>query len=214
VKIHWAESKYDVQLAADFKRKYVREVRTAFKEVSKLLPFGSQRINFFIQPRIYGLIEETGDSAHTYNSEFIELAFDPTKDRQGLEVILSGVRPGVFHEMNHAARFNIPIYHKTFLDNCVMEGLATVFTRDYTGEKAGWADYPKNVSDWLYELIDKNDMFYWQEYMFKHADGRRWIGYKVGTYIIDQALERSGKNIIELTKMECKDIMKLAGVNA
>jgi uncharacterized protein YjaZ len=212
MKIHFAESKYWEKLPANFRPKYTREIKRAFEEVSKLLPFGSKHVNFFVQPRTYGLIEETGDNARTLNSEFIELAFDPTRDTKGLKVILSGVRPAVYHEMNHAARFNIPIFHKTFLDNCVLEGLATVFTRDYAGEDAGWAKYPKNVADWLQEIVDKNDMFYWQHYMFKHPDGRRWMGYKVGTYIIDQAMKNSGKSVIELTKLECKDILKLSKV--
>jgi uncharacterized protein YjaZ len=48
--------------------------------------------------------------------------------------------------------------------------------------------------------------------MFTHTDGRKWIGYKVGTYIIDQAMKNSGKSVIELTQMECVDILKLAKV--
>jgi len=212
VKIHFAESKYGPKLPANFKERYKQEVEKAYEEVTKLLPFGSKHINFFVQPRTYGLIKETGDHARTHNSEFIEMAFDPTTDKRGLEVIISGIRPAVYHEMNHAARFNIPIYHNKFIEVCIMEGLATVFAREYTGEKALWGQYPKDVTKWLQEIIDKNDMFYWQEYLFKHPDGRRWIGYKVGTYIIDQTLEHSDKSIAELSKMECDDIFKLAKV--
>ncbi len=210
MKIHFADSKYGTALPTGFKQRYGREIKKAYKQVAKLLPFGSPHINFFVQPRTYVLIEETGDNARTLNSEFIELAFDPTRDKKGLEVILAGVRHAVFHEMHHAARYNIPLMHKTFLDNCILEGLATVFTRDYAQEDAGWAKYPDDVQEWLQEIIDKNDMFYWQEYMFMHPDGRRWIGYKVGTYIIDEALKKSGKTVIELTQLECGEIMKLA----
>ncbi len=200
-------------LPTGFRARYGAEIRKAYKEAAKLLPFGSRYVNFFVQPRTYGLIESTGDNAHTYNSEFIELAFDPTRDKKGMETIVSGVRYGVYHEMNHAARFNISIYHVTFLDTCIMEGLATVFTRDYAGEKALWAKYPKNVEDWMREIIDKNDLFAWQHYSFKHPDGRQWIAYKVGTYIIDQAMKRSGKSVIELTQIECAEILKLAKIN-
>lgn len=191
---------------------YKKEIEKAYKEVSKLLPFGSTHINFFVQPRFYGLIKHTGDSARTYNSEFIELAFDPTKDKKGLQIIMDGVRPSVYHEMNHAARFNIPIWHKTFIENCVLEGLATVFTRDYAGENAKWAQYPKNVEEWLEEVVAKKDQIDYGQYMYTHPDGRQWIGYKVGTYIIDQAIKNSGKTVIKLTEMECKDILKLSKV--
>jgi hypothetical protein len=211
MKIHFADSPY--QLPADFKVAYIDEVKKAYKQAAKLLPFGSKHLNIFVQPRTFALIKETGDNAHTYNAEFIELAFDPTREAKGLKIILDGVRAGVFHEMNHAARFNIPIWHKTFLDNCLMEGLATVFARDYTGEKAPWAKYPPEVGEWIKEIIDKNDLFNWKHYSFDHPDGRRWMAYKIGTYLIDQAIKNSGKSVIELSQMECADIFKLAKIN-
>lgn len=71
MKIRFAESKYS--LPAGFRENYSKEVRKAHKEAEKLLLFGSRHINFFVQPRTYGLIESTVDNAHTYNSEFIEL---------------------------------------------------------------------------------------------------------------------------------------------
>ena len=213
MKIHIAESKYWRTLPATFLPEYKAEIKKAYQEVTKLLPFGSRRINFFVQPRTYGLIEATGDSARTHNSEFIELAFDPTRKGKDLDVIMSGVQLGVFHEMNHAARWHKLIDHKTFLDNCVMEGLATAFARDYADEKALWGDYPAEVTNWLQEIIDKNDMFSWSNYSFTHPDGRKWIAYKVGTYIIDQAKHNSGKSVIELTQLECAEILKLAKIN-
>lgn len=45
MKIHFADSSY--QVADGFKRRYVAEVRRAYRDVSKLLPFGSRHINFF-----------------------------------------------------------------------------------------------------------------------------------------------------------------------
>ena len=56
-----------------------------------------------------------------------------------------------------------------------------------------------------------DDIRSWEEYMFIHPDGRRWIGYKVGTYIVDEAIKRSEKSVIELTQMECTDIIDAAG---
>jgi uncharacterized protein YjaZ len=155
MKIHFAQSEYWAKLPKGFQEEYKREIQKAFKEAAKLLPFGSSRINFFVQPRKYGLIEPTGDSARTYNSEFIELAFDPSRGAKALRVIVADVRPSVYHEMSHAARFNIPIWHHNFVDSCIFEGLATVFARDYAQEKARWARYPKNVEEWLREIASK-----------------------------------------------------------
>lgn len=209
IKIHFADSSY--QIDGDFKRKYIAEVERAYKEASKLLPFGSSYINFFIQPREYGLIEETQGNGYTHNSELIELAFNPVIGSGGLETVIRNIRPSVFHEMNHASRYNIPIFHKSLIDACIMEGLATVFERDYTGSAPLHGEYPESVIDWLAEIRGLGDTRSWEEYMFIHPDGRRWIGYKVGTYIVDEAIKRSEKSVIELTQMECTDIIDAAG---
>jgi len=211
MKIHFADSLY--QIADDFRRRYVAEVTRAYRQASKLLPFGSPHINFFVQPREYSLIPETQDNAHTHNSEFIELAFNPLVGDKGLQVILDGVRASVFHEMNHAARFNIPIFHPRFIDHCIMEGLGTVFERDCGGSNPPYGKYPKNVADWLHEVIEQQDAISWEAYSFDHPDGRRWIAYKVGTYLIDQAVKNSGKTVSELTQMENAAILKMAAID-
>jgi uncharacterized protein YjaZ len=212
MKIIFADSQYSID--KDFQQKYIAEVEKAYKQVAKLLPFGSKHLNFFIQPREYALIKETQDNGHAHNSEFLELAFNPTLDQKGLKVILDDIKATVFHEMNHAARYNLGIFHTKFLDSCIMEGLATVFERDYGHTKPPYGEYPDSVADWAQEIIDKNDMFAWAEYSFDHPDGRRWIAYKVGTYIVDEAIKNSDKNVIDLTQMECADILKLAKIDA
>jgi uncharacterized protein YjaZ len=213
MKVLLADSPFWSKLGEDFQEKYVKEATKAYKEVSKLLPFGSKYITFMVQPREYGLIEATHDAGRTHNSSLIELAFSPKFALKNPGQILKQVRPTVFHEMNHAARFNIHIWHKSFLDNCVLEGLATVFERDRGGEDVLWGKYDeKDVKKWLAEVKKQANMSNYGEYMFKHPDGRRWIGYKTGTYIIDRAVEKSGKSVEELSKLECKDILQLAGV--
>lgn len=211
MKIHFADSRHPV--TEDFKDQYTAEVDTFHTAAAKLLPFGSRHINFFVQPRTNNLIEGTGGNAHTHNSELIELAFDPEFKQASAERILSDVKFSVYHEMNHAARWNLGIWHNTFLDYCVMEGLANVFTRDHANEDAPWAKYPDNVTDWIQEITGKNDLFAWANYSFDHPDGGKWIAYKVGTYIVDTAIKNSNESAIELTKMKCGMILKLAKID-
>lgn len=211
MKLFFAESYYDI--AKEFKRRYETQLQEAYKDAVALLPTTSPHINFFVQPRDYDLIDVTQDNAKTHNTDFIELAFNPTLDEQGLNNIIANVRPTVFHEVNHAARWNVPIWHETFIDSCIMEGLANVFAREHAGEKAPWADYSQHdVKAWLEEIRNAGDDLEYGQYMFQHADGRRWIGYKVGTYIVDEAMKNSGNSIVELTSMECADIVKIAAV--
>lgn len=207
MKVHFAESSYKVDNA--FKNQYVAKIKAAYKEASAILSFGSKHINFFVQPRTYGLIKETHDTATTFNSEFITIAFDPKFAETHPKQLIDQVPASVYHEINHAARFHKGIWHESFLDKAILEGLATVFEREYAHSDPLWGKYPKNANNWLTEILKLGDKVNHNHYMFMHPDGRRWIGYKVGTYTIDQALKKSGKDITELTQMQCADILKL-----
>ena len=210
MKIHFAESQYKID--PRFRQKYLFEVNESYNTAAALLPFGSKHLNFFVQPREYDLMQETLDNGRVYNSEFIELAFNPLASAEQRKVIIADIKPTVFHEMNHAARYNLSIFHTTLLDICILEGLATVFERDYAATLQPYAMYPTDVQDWVAEVIAQKDQFSWQDYKFEHPDGRRWICYKAGTYIVDQAMANSGKTVIELTKLPCDEIIALAKI--
>ncbi|TAH35173.1 hypothetical protein EYC59_02510 [Candidatus Saccharibacteria bacterium] len=212
MKVHLAEADWGSANAA-FREQYVGLLTNAYEDVTELLPFGSSQVNFFVQPRAYNLIDETHDNGHTHNSEFIEIAFDPEYFVGQPEAVLkSHIQGTVFHEMNHAARYNLGIWHESFLDSCLLEGLATVFEREYAETTPLWGAYPSNCDEWLQEVQRLGEGIDTGQYMFAHEDGRKWIGYKIGTYLVDQALQRSGKTIVELTQLTCSDIMNLAGV--
>lgn len=212
MKIHLADSIYWEELGDDFQQQLAKTLKNAYREATKLMPFGSSHLNVFVQPREHTLIDETHDFGCMYNSEYIEFAFSPSYAKKHPNDILTQARRTMLHEMNHAARYNIPIWHNNFLDSCILEGLATVFEREHCNYIPLWSKYPKEVSDWLGEIRAKLDTLDRNEYMFEHPDGRKWIGYKVGTYIVDEAMKQSGKSIVELTQMECADILALAGV--
>lgn len=214
MKVLLADSKYWDKLDKDFQKQYISNIKLAYKKALKLLPFAHERITFIVQPREYWLADITKDNGRTLNAGMIEVAFDPKTALTNPSKLLGQVQPLVLHEMNHAARYNKKIMFKTFLENCVNEGVAVVFTREYVGFKAPWDKYPKEVTGWLKEIQEAGKCIDTYHYMFMHPDGRPWIGYKVGTYIVDQAMKNSGKSVIELTKLECADILKLARVKS
>lgn len=215
MKVLLADSPHWKDLGEDFQQKYIDRVQAAHQDAAKLLPFGYEHISFLVQPRKQRLIKITHDNGCTYNSSLIELAFDNEYAAEHPEQIIKQARAMVFHEMNHAARFHLGIWHwrESFLDYCVLEGLATVFAREYAGYDAPWGQYSENdVKAWLKEVKKAGKDIKDEEYMYTHPDGRKWIGYKVGTYIVDQAMKNSGKSVIELTRLEFEDIMKLAEI--
>lgn len=212
MKILITESPHWEELGKDFQAEYEAELDRSLAEGSKLLPFGPKYLSVLVQPRTYDNIEETGDSGYTVNGELIMLSFDPTLP-YGREGVLRQIKPTLFHEMNHAARYYLGIWHKTMIDSCLMEGLGTVFERDYADGDPLHGHYEDDpVEEWAKEVIALDDLSLANNYMYQHPDGRKWIGYKVGTWIIDQATEKSGKTVIDLTQMECQEILNIVGI--
>lgn len=212
MKVLFAESKFWGK-HPDFQVRYEGKILRAADAVRKLLKNVPSDVTFVVHTNSYDCIPETGDGAYTQNSRLILLSIDMGLP-YGEEKLIEQVRGSIFHELNHAARFEQGIWHKAFMDRCLLEGLATVFERDYGGAKPLWGEYDADeCRAWIEEIKDKftEDQHY--QYMFRHEDGRRWIGYKVGTYLIDEAKKNSGKTVIELTKLDCKDILLLAGIS-
>ena len=93
------------------------------------------------------------------------------------------------------------------MDRVVGEGLATVFERDAAGMPAPWGQYPPNVVDWVKELRALPSDAPWKQWMSRHPDGRRWIGFKAGTYIADQASRASGRTAAQLVNVPSAEVV-------
>jgi uncharacterized protein YjaZ len=87
--------------------------------------------------------------------------------------------------------------------------MATAFARDYSGEKAPWAEYPADVEEWVRQLQNLPSEARYEEWMFAHPDGRRWIGYRAGTFLVDQAMARAKKTSIDLIGASAQEIIDM-----
>ena len=101
------------------------------------------------------------------------------------------------------------------MDTVVSEGMATAFERDFAGNKPLWGEYPEDVESWVEELLDLPMSAYgsYPQWMLQHPDGRRWIGYRAGTYIVDEAMLASGLSAADLVLAPTAEVLKLAGLN-
>ena len=120
----------------------------------------------------------------------------------------------IFHEFHHLARGwtiegnrygpGIPIA-------AVNEGLADIFTEEFTGVYFTEANsYPENADEWLSEILSLPLDADYGTWMFQHPDGRTSIGYRVGRYIVHQAMANSGKGVLELGTLSPEAILDLA----
>ncbi len=127
-----------------------------------------------------------------------------------------GLSASVYHEFHHLYR-GWTIRENKFGQGIsiavVNEGLAVVFSEIYTGVKEEGNRYPKEVDKWVPEIMALPKDADYGKWMFQHPDGRIAIGYKTGNYLIREAISKSGKNILELGKLDPDEIYRLAGVS-
>lgn len=181
------------------------------EEVGKILEL-PEHLNITVRPNShsYHLIPQTGDGARTVDTELVEYVFDP-KLPYGKEALLRTLRESIFHELNHVYRWMESEYDGHILNSAVFEGSATVFETDYAGASPLWGKYDgEPMDDWLKELATKSSRDY-SDYFFDHPDGRKWIGYKVGTWLVREAMKNSGKGVVDLTRTPWREMVELAG---
>ena len=66
------------------------------------------------------------------------------------------------------------------------------------------------IDAWADELLDVQVPYNHPELFFQHPDGRRWIGYRAGTYLVDCAMRASGQTAAELAVTPTDEILALA----
>jgi len=123
-----------------------------------------------------------------------------------------GLRAAFFHELHHLVR-GWTIRDNAFgpgIPNAVVnEGLASVFAETYTGTSFERFDYPPEVGDWLQEILTLPVDANYNMWMNEHPDGRLAMGYRVGRYVVHEAMRRSGKSILELSEDSPAEILEL-----
>ena len=132
-----------------------------------------------------------------------------------IDSVNSGLKATIFHEFHHLARgwaiqdnkfsYGIP-------NAMVNEGLAVAFTEIYTGNINEVNAYNDQADDWVREILALPlDASYSDWVMGEHPDGRTYIGYRTGNFLVRKAMTNSGKGILGLSELMPNEIIKLAG---
>lgn len=128
------------------------------------------------------------------------------------------LRRTLFHELHHQARGWVMeggAPRQTFMDGPIAEGLATAFERDEAHWEPPWAAYPSPevAVEWVHQLRGLSLNADYRQWMFFHEDGRRWIGYRAGTFIVDRAMLASGLKATDLVQTPTSEVLALAGLD-
>lgn len=196
-------------------------ISAAYSEVRERIPELPENLKIYFDN--WYLITETGEGGFAYAPDILTMAF--ASDFVNIKLQTAHLRSTVFHESFHLAhghtyeQSTVPYRHA--LDSAVYEGCASVFEREYTqpellpgdysacseSQLSEWRDALENISNDDYRNGDTGLWVKWALYD-KEAD-ERWRAYKVGTWLVDRALQNSGKNILDLRRLSAEEILNL-----
>jgi uncharacterized protein YjaZ len=188
-----------------------RVANQAARDVRPLLPGLPTDLRITVQAGDR-VIPETGETGNIGLPGAVYWTVDPGHEGGVVAVVTTQLRATLFHEWYHLVREG-KFSPQTLAERAVNEGLATAFERDFGGAPTPWGAYPPEVGDWTRELLTIDPTSSSREWMYAHPDGRRWIGYKVGTYIADRAVRESGLSLAELAVEPTERIIVLARIH-
>lgn len=144
------------------------------------------------------VIPELGATATPMPPNWVAWMVDPDRPEGVVKIAEAHLRGALFHEFHHLVRLNA-MEVTSLMDRVVLEGLATAFERDFAGVSYPWGQYPADASQWVDELIALPPETNTGDWLAKpRPDGRRWVGYRAGTYLVDRAMKQMNRTSAEL----------------
>ena len=164
----------------------------------------------------HDVIPETGEAGFARGQDWVHMAIDPARRKDEVRRIITTITPStIYHEMNHIARNLCFGSEKVLLDAIVSEGLATVFAEEqWLAFKAPWGQYnEKELKPFLKVLRreKENKKFSRDEWFFGRGNKPKWLGYKLGSYLIERAKDRNeGLTALGMTTKKTEEIVRLS----
>ncbi|MDA8685746.1 DUF2268 domain-containing protein [Robiginitalea sp.] len=186
-------------------------------EVKTLLPALPDSINVIIEFVDWNLDAVNGVVGRTESNNPPLVAIQISKNYSNgvLDSLKSGIRSTIFHEYHHVSRgwaIKDNKYGRGIPNAMVNEGLAVVFSEYYTGNMQKVNSYDDRASKWVKEIMDLPiNASYSDWVMGEHPDGRKYIAYRTGNFLIKRAINLTGKSVLELSDLSPKEIINLAG---
>lgn len=188
------------------------------KEVRKLLPELPNGIKVIVEIVDWDLDVVGGVTGRAETNAPPVVMIQVSKKFSGgvVAAINAALRSTIYHEFHHLS-LGWAVKDNKFTPGIptavVIEGLAEVFSEEYTGVAFEENQVPENVNadDWVKEILALPRDADYQTWMFQHPDGRTAIGYRTGNYLIKKAMSNSGKTILELSSVSPNDLLRLAG---
>ena len=193
------------------------EILKSESEVKSILYSLPDSINVVVEKVDWDLDQVGGVSGRTEsnNPPIIYIQFSKNYKNGNLDSLKMGIKSTIFHEFHHISR-GWAIQDNKFeygIDNAMVnEGLAVVFSEEYTGKTYVPNSFDEEADLWIKEIIDLPKNVSYSDWVSgTHPDGRTYIAYRSGNYLIQKAMSLSEKNILELSELSPSEIINLAG---
>ena len=197
---------------------FIREViSNSEEEVRDLLPNLPDSIKVIVEAVDWDLDIVSGVTGRTETNSPPLVSIQISNQYKGgvIDSVYQGIKSTVFHELHHLSRgwaiqdnkfsYGIP-------NAMVNEGLAVAFTEIYTGNIDEVNAYTDEADNWVKEILALPlDASYSDWVMGEHPDGRTYIGYRAGNFLLKTAMINSRKTILELSELMPNEIIELAG---
>ena len=181
----------------------------AAREARQRLPALAAQITLRVQSG-KDVIPELGATAAAGPPDWVSWTVDPDRPEGVVKIAETHLRAALFHEFHHLVR-GATLPPKTLMDHVIFEGMATAFERDFAGASPPWGQYPADVSTWVDELLMQPPGARPADWMArKHDDGRRWIGMRAGTYLVDVAMKKLHRTSADLVSTPAEVILTAA----
>lgn len=185
-------------------------VEKSYAEVRQLLPELPENLDIWLINE--NSVETTGVSGFAYSPSIMTIDYNPQFTDKQLQQ--QALRATIFHESYHLAQGHTneenSANYQSALDVAIYEGAATIFERKYADFAEPYDDYSTVgealLTKWRDELAAISHSDYiaedgtlWRQWAFYDtADNQRWKLYKTGTWVVDQYLARSEKDILDI----------------
>jgi uncharacterized protein YjaZ len=200
--------RYDGYTFSSAEQRLIQDItETAVRDARTLLPSLPAHMIVRVNPG-KKVIDELGSSSDHSLPNVVHWMVDPSRPGGASAIAQAHLRATLFHHFHRMTRLT-HCSETTLMDHVVGLGMATVFERDAGGRTYPWAQYPDNVKDWVAELIALPPDASLNEWIYRHPDGRRWIGFRAGTYLVERAMKASGRSAAELVAVPTAEIVRL-----
>jgi hypothetical protein len=189
-------------------RRAIEEVaERTIPEVRRLLPQLPPSIVLRVSTST-SVIPETGENGSNSQPNVVHWQVDASRGEGVVTIARTQLRATLFHELHHVVRAAVFV-DRRLRDHVIREGLATAFERDYGGASPPWGTYPAEAPRWTTEILALPDDTPRAPWLFEHPDGRRWIGLRTGTYLVDRAMKTSGKTSADLVQTPTDELITM-----